>query len=185
MDKLLELLNRIKQLDKNKLIAFLAAFGVIIFLDFVFVINAQYKAAVNDTKKIAELKKNIQDIESKAKELAAKQARGQNALPAKPKKVKPASELPLLLQEISDMAKDNDVKVVQIVHTKGAKPKDNDLIPITIRLSLNCGYHNLGSFIQTLEDAEQPLSCDEVLIARNPNDAQRERVDIGLKTYVK
>ncbi len=176
----------IKELDKQKLIALLIVFGLFIFLDFAFVIKAQSKAAGNAAKKISELKKNIKEIESKAKELALLQKNpGANLNSLKPKKISPATELPLLLQEISDMAKENNVKVIQIVHSKGSKPKDKNFIPITIKLSLNCGYHNLGAFINTLEDAAQPVFADEIKITRNPNDIQKERVELSLKTYGK
>jgi Tfp pilus assembly protein PilO len=179
-----DFISKIKQLDKKQALALLIAFGVAIFLDFAFVLKAQSKAAARAAKKISELKNNIKDIETKSKEIAAIQ-QGKNANLAKPKRMKPASELPLLLQEISDMAKESEVKVNQIVHIKGIKPKDKNYLPITIKLSLNCGYHNLGTFINSLEDAQQLIFAEEITIARDARDVQKEKVELVLKTYVK
>jgi Tfp pilus assembly protein PilO len=187
VQKLLNYLD-VLQMDKKKSIIVLIAVCVIIYLDFAFVIKAQLKAVAGAGGKISNLKKDIELIK---KDLTFLQQDTQkNKGPAKLLKIYSQSEIPLLLQEISVIANDENIKVMEINPSKDTRVKDKsskvqDFVSLTIKLDLTGGYHNLGSFLNQLENGVQPIFAEEIKIWRNPQDYLKQRVSLILKTYVK
>ncbi|MDD5347460.1 MAG: hypothetical protein PHT59_02460 [Candidatus Omnitrophica bacterium] len=192
-----ELFAKVKQLDKQKLMMLGVGIGVVVVLDVAFVMQMQFKSAGYSLAKIAELKRTISDIQNRAREVAfKKQEKGKESI--KPKNILGQAELPLLLQEITTLAKVNNVKLVQIVHSKEGKPAvakqtgrkgpaaaaPATLTPVRVKLDLVCGFHNLGAFIDALENAPEPLSCEDFKISRS-GEFQKERVSLSIRTFIK
>jgi len=188
MQKLLNYLD-ILQRDKKKTILVLIAVCVIIYLDFRFVVKAQVRAAADARGKISKLKK---DIEMTAKDMVLLQQDTQEDKEQPPKllKIYSQGEIPLLLNEISVIANDNNIKVMEINPSQEIKGKDKsskgeDFVPLKIKLDLMSGYHDFGSFLNQLENWVQPIFAEEIRISRTPDDYLRQRVVLTLKTYVK
>jgi hypothetical protein len=184
---LFEFFDQIRR-DKQKIILALVICGVIVFIDFAFVVKAQIKSTAASGKKIVVLKK---DIETLTKELSVlQQDLKKSKVVAKLLKIYGEGEIPLLLQEISLKAAENNVKVMQINTSREAKGKDKsaaakDFVSIAIRLDLACGYHNLGSFINALENSQQPVFAEEISISRDAADYLKAKVGLTLRAYVK
>jgi len=194
MTNLLNKLNELK-LDNKKI--FLIAFVglLILYADFAFIMKLQLQGIRTVTPKIIKLKK---DIDNLAKDLSwmqdlerkASKDKTQIGAPNKAKEIISEDKILLLLQEVSDLANMNKVKIMQINTSKDTKVQEEviageRLLPIIITLDLTCGYHSLGSFINALENAGQYIDVQDMKIIRDPHDFLLQNVNLVLKTYAK
>jgi len=195
--KLMKLIEKISKinliekfaLDNKKIALILIASLMLLYLD----INFLFKAQMNGFKKSAEeltktgndLKildaglKNMREVKSKQKNLPENQA--------KVKKIIFESQLVSLLQDISKIGNANNVKILQIKPSRDTlkAPAASKFSPVSISLDLICGYHNLGKFINDLENDQAFISVESLKIEAQPDDALRQKVSLILKTYVK
>lgn len=189
--KMINLLNKI-QLDKKKIFFIVLGSFVILYLDFVFLIGLQFKHIKNISPKIIKLK---QDMENFSKELATmqdlkgKQVETKQKALLKAKKVISEEQIALLLQSISDVANKNNVSISKILPSKAKEERASagtlKLTSLLITLDLSCGYHNLGRFLNDLENAENFITVQEMKITYSSSDYLRQNVNLVLKTYVK
>jgi len=119
------------------------------------------------------------------------QNQAKEKLTSQVKKIASEGELLSLLEQVSQIAKNNSVRVAQINPQKSARPPvkagqpQSIFVPVLIKLDLSCGYHSLGIFINDLENSDYALSCEDIRITPDLSIGQRERVLLTLKTYVK
>jgi len=190
-----ELLEKIKGLDKQKLAAVVAAFAIIVVLDGVFVVTWQIRSASKAKERIVQLKASIVDIERASQDFARKSQNTQLSGP-QAKTAVGVNDLPVLLQKISVIAKECNVRVNQITHVKETKiassrpgepvqPQAQGLIPVTIRLDLVGGYHNLGKLVNLLENAAEPIAAQEMRVSSDRAEFQKLRINLTLKTFVR
>jgi len=190
MINLLDKLNELK-LDNKKI--FLIAFVglLIVYVDFAFIIKLQLQGIRTATPKIIKLKKDVDNLAkdlSWMQDLERKASKDKRTL--KPKEIISEDKVLLLLQEVSDLANKNRVKIMQINTSKDAKVQEEviageKLSPIIITLDLTCGYHSLGSFINALENARQYIDVEDMKIIRDPRDYLLQNVNLVLKTYAR
>ncbi|MCX7927113.1 MAG: hypothetical protein N2606_03135 [Candidatus Omnitrophica bacterium] len=191
------LLEKLNQLDKQKLIALGIALGIMLILDIFFVLGAQIKHAASCKAKIILTKRTIADIKRQAQQLSEKRLNDEGQQVTS-RRIIDETELPLLLQEITLMAKTNNIKVGQIVHLKqpvatpkqqGSNKKTTDfqsqITPLLLKLDLVCGYHDFGIFLNALENSDKPFSCDEFKIMRKQDEFQKLRITLSLRTLIK
>ena len=190
-----EFLNKLKlnkELDKNKVILIAIACLILVCLDFFFIIKAQNRGAALLTPKITKLKEDIKALSddlSAIKELKQK-GQAQSRDSSLTKKVIREEEIPLLLQDITDIANKNNVKIIQIKPGKDPKAKEeivagSRILPVMIKLDLYCSYHPLGSFINALENADKFMLIQEIKILTSPNDYLCQDAVVIIKAYVK
>ena len=107
------------------------------------------------------------------------------------KKIIPEDQIDYILQELSIIAKNDDVKIIQMKPVKEpqAKPVNGAVAlryaPLSINLDLVCDYHHLGKFINNLENAEILFAVESMRITRQENNYFQQKVSLVLKTYVK
>ncbi len=175
--------------DKQKLIALTLAFAVIVYVDFSFVLKAQVKALSQAKSKAVKLQTDIQSV--KRDMATMQQNQNKEKASGQVKKIVSEDELLSLLERVSEIAKDNMVRVTQINPQKSNRPtvkagqKQSAFLPVSIKLDMSCGYHNLGAFINDLENNEYAVSTEDIRITPDFSAGQRERVLLTLKTYVK
>ena len=199
--------------DKKKLAIAGVLLVVFLYVDFTFVIANQTKGLKTIKQKIVSLRKDI-EVLSKDILYVKKNSRA-DAVPLKIKKIVSEKEIPSLLQNISAIANENGIRMMQIDSTKeapkiskkkGAPPSDKkgaasgdkkaakpaqqkaqavELASVKIKLDIIAGYHKLGKFINEIENADKFCLIDEVLIARDPVDPMKHKVSLVVKTYVK
>ncbi len=175
--------------DKQKLIALAVAFAVVAYVDIAFLLKAQFKSLNETGAKAAKLKTDLQAVKRDLLVMQKNQGREKSLVPVK--KLVPEGELLSLLESVSEIAKDNAVRVTQINPVKGSRqpakggqPKAA-FLPVQIKLDMVCGYHSLGAFINDLENSEYAVSTEDIEISPYPVSAgQTERVLLTLKTYV-
>jgi Tfp pilus assembly protein PilO len=178
--------------DKQKLIAVALAFVVIVYVDFSFILKAQVKAISDIKVKVSKLQGDILAV--KRDMSAMQQNRAKEKISAPAKKIVSEGELLSLLEQISQIAKDNSVRVSQISPQKSNRPPpakpgqpqpQSAFLAVFIKLDLACGYHSLGAFINDLENSDYAMSVEDIRIISDPGAGQKERVSLTLKTYVK
>jgi Tfp pilus assembly protein PilO len=189
-----ELLDKIKakKLDQKTLIIVIVVAVILLYLDFSFILKMQIKSAKDLSTKIAKIKKDI-DLLNKDIALMQKEGLKEEQLkePAFDKKIITEAEVPSLLQEISDAANKNNARIIQIKSAVDTKSKDavnlanKKIAPVIITLDLMCAYHNLGSFLNQLENSENFISISNLKIAREQSDYLRQRINLELKSYVR
>lgn len=176
--------------DKQKLIAVALAFAVLIYVDFSFILQAQSKALTSVKAKADKLKSDLLSIKRDTAAMQLNEAKGKDQ--SKDRKVVSDGELLSLLEQISQIAKNNAIRVSQINPLKSnrapvkAGQQQSVFQPVLIKLDLSCGYHSLGAFINDLENNEYVVSTEDIKITPEfSGGSQRERVFLTLKTYVK
>jgi Tfp pilus assembly protein PilO len=175
--------------DNQKLIAVAIAFAVIVYVDVSFVLKGQVKTLSVTKTKVAQLDTDIQSVK---RDVAIVQQNQSKVNPDfKVKKLVSEGELLSLLEQISQVAKANSVRVSQINPQKAARPtvkagqKQSSFIPVLIKLDMNCTYHSLGFFINDIENGEYAVSTEDVRIVPDDSSSARERVTVTFRTYVK
>lgn len=184
-----------EELDKKKIFLLILLSLVILYIDFSFIIKLQLKGVRSIREKIIKIKKDIGNLN---KDLAALQNLKQKQTKVekkqeeilKAKRIISEGQIPLLLQDISDLANRYKVKIMQIRPSKDAKAKEEVIegeafLPITIMLDLSCTYHSLGSFINALENTGVFIAVQDIKIRRSSDNYLSGDVDLTLKTYVK
>lgn len=178
-------------LDKNKkrviiLIALAALFMVIVYFNFVLKphitgcvstvikmnkLHSDLKHAEADIRNIGKYKSNLDAYREKVE-------RYEKMLPAE-------QEVPNLLGSLSGMAKSSSVKIVGITPavTKQAQ-KGQIYQEIPILISAKSGYHELGRFLDNLENSDRFMKVADIAIKSNPATPRKHDVELLILTYV-
>jgi len=99
------------------------------------------------------------------------------------------NEVPALLEELSRMAKDSNVKILAINPNEKGAPASGDKTKkpykaLPIGITALCGYHELGAFINKLENADRFMSIKDLDIKTNPGNKKLHTVNIVVYTYI-
>ena len=99
-------------------------------------------------------------------------------------------ELPLLLESLAKLAKDSGVKILGItpVVKQGKDQKDiggeksvYQEVPIVI--TARSGYHELGTFINSLENDERYMQISEIKIKTSKEDPKKHDIEFVVYAY--
>ena len=171
------------ELDKKKVGLIILICVIIIYVDFAFLIKLQLRNTTAVGAKIIKLKN---DIEVLNKDLVTmQQSSKKQEVAIKLKKIISEEQIPSLFQSISNIANRNNVKIMEIKPSKGAKSSvSGGFTPMLVTLDLSCGYHGLGKFINDLENAEVFIEVENLKILPQSQDYFKHGVNLVLKTYV-
>jgi len=96
-------------------------------------------------------------------------------------------EVPSLLEELSKMAHNADVKIMGIrpekIDSDGRKRK-SPLEEIPISIKARCGYHRLGHFISKLENAGRVFVIRDIKIAGRSQNPKSHDVNLVVSTFL-
>jgi type IV pilus assembly protein PilO len=106
------------------------------------------------------------------------------------KKLPAEQEIPTLLENLSNMAKDSDIKIVSIVPAMSYLKDDKSVkkspiyreIPIAI--TAKSGYHELGHFLNNLENADRFMKVVDIDIKANKASPKKHDVELMVCTYI-
>lgn len=185
----LDYLDKFK-LDNKKMILVGIASIFLVYLDIVFIMRPQLSAIKASFEKISKLKKDIAMVASELAKIKSQGALQVKA--AKFKKIISEDQLPGLLQEIYTVARSNKINILQLKPSRESKEKKEKtsaqperIIPISVKLDLEGDYHNFGSFINGIENAEQFMAVEEIKIVQSPDNYLQQKEFVTVKTYVK
>lgn len=183
-------------LDRKKMMLAVLISAVLVYMDFTLVFKAQLAGFNKASAQVSRLKNDLAGLKAGLRKI--EELKSQGALnPQKPilkaKRILPENQIASLLQDISRLANNNDVRVLQIkpFRSPPAGNQDNkikpaaNITPFFIALDLSGGYHHLGKFINGLENLEHLVSAQEIRINRQDGDYLRQRANVTLVTYVK
>jgi hypothetical protein len=181
------------QLTKQHKILIAIFFILILYVDVSYILKAQV-AGLNSLKpKISKLKIELTSLNQGLESMRL--VKGQPAALAQKKSLKSSrilsqSKVTELLQEISSVANKFNIQVVQLRPSRPVQPEKvltggkDKLGPLLINLDLVADYHNLGRFIQALEDSAVFMGVSELEISTQSPDYMKQKVTLVLKTYV-
>lgn len=101
------------------------------------------------------------------------------------------SELPELLEHLSRVAEKSEVEIVEISPTRVIQVEEKKGTPsalyeeLPIALTARSGYHELGSFINQLENSERIFMVKNIEVKADPSDRKRHHVELVLGTFVR
>lgn len=171
--------------NKTIFLIILASF-MVIYLDFALLMKLQLTGIKTLGPNISKLKKDLAALErdlTSIQDLKNKQIEGKENAPPGAKKIISDEYTASLLQEVSTLANNNEVRIVQMKPAK--EPQGAKFTPLSITLDLVCDYHRLGKFINDLENAEIFIAVQNIKIAPQPADILKQKVNLVLMTYVK
>lgn len=185
------------QLDNQKIILVCLLFVIVAYIDYAFLIKMQVSNIRAVKPKVAKLKGDI-GVYNKYLEDSKNVGQKQKAPYLR---MLSNDQVPLLLEEISNMARSNNVLLMQVSQVKETRKKEDrkaqqkaqkqkqeqpdNLIPIYIALDLSGKYHDFGKFINDLENSDKFIAVQDMAIKQQLADASSQTANILIKTYVK
>lgn len=178
--------------DNKNLPYVLGGVAVVIILYYIIFIGPILGKLFKSIPEISKLKTELQltksDIEKKElfkKELAALKEKFvlyETKLPGE-------KEIPSVLGNLSKIAKVSGIdinKIELLLRSDSGKTaaKDSVYTEIPIEISAKCGYHDLGIFINKLENSERFMKVDDIVIEGNPSSPRVHNVKLIVNTYV-
>lgn len=190
--------------DNKKITLLVLCILVILYIDYSFIINPQINNLKLLKPKIATLKKDIDVLSKDLANLSQFKKEQSNNTGAKNIKVISEKELSFLSEDISNIANKNNMRIMQInplkakdtKETKNAKEtkdgkevkketKAANFTTFNIGLDLSGSYHNLGKFVNELENGDKFLAVQAIKIAPEKDSYLRHKISLVLITYVK
>ena len=176
-------------LDKKKLMLAGVICLVVIFIDISFVMKMQLAGLSAQGPKITKLKADIDKFNAdlakmqSLKNMDGKKQPGVVLL----KKLISEGQITTLLQNISETAKKNGVRISQIKQSPEvvSAKQATSLIPYLISLDFTADYHTLGRFLNQLENGEIFIAVQDMRITPNVENSVSQACFVTLKTYVK
>lgn len=182
-----------ERMDKNKkeatiiITAGSLLFAFIYFKIFIGPQIAGISALIPEVKKVRlDIGKTMDDI-SRKENFEKKLKQMEDEINLYIKKLPMEHEIPMLLEDISNMATTSNVKILGISplgggKEGGAKAKVYQGIPIMINAV--GGYHELGVFINKLENADRFMEISDLKVNSNKADYRRHNIELIVSTYV-
>jgi Tfp pilus assembly protein PilO len=179
-------------LDKKKLLLVVIISLMVIILDISFVLKVQFAGLGRVAPKIAKLKGDLSSLNKglqNMQDLTNKQAEEKSKNAVKLKKIISEGKITILLQDISETAKKDGIRISQMKYaldSSGPKQVGSEkLLPYLISLDLSSDYHTLGKFLNQLENGQIFVGVQDLRITPGDVDVLKQKVFVTLKTYVR
>ena len=182
------------ELDNKKALLVILAALALVYLDYALVIKLQLQNLRNSSPRIQKLGSDLSVLSAelaRMQQAKSKQLKTKEEALSEVKKFITDEEIPGLLEEIAQAAKDNVVELIQMKPLRerpaGLHPKDAAAIkfsPLLINLDLSCGYHQLGSFLNVLENKDIFIGVEDLAISAQEKDYFKHKVELTLRAYV-
>ena len=178
------------QLDQKSIAVILVVLILIVYLDYSFLMKGQMKAVSKVGPKVTKISKDLNELTKNLLSIQGLKDKEAMMAGSKIKKVISQEQVPLLLEEISKVANEEGIKITQIkpsrdTAAKRDKSASGGLDALQVSLDLVCGYHNLGKFINDLENSQFFIQVQSVKITEKEKDSAIQSVGLVLRTYVK
>jgi len=133
------------------------------------------KLVLNDSEFEGKLKNKQSDLEAKIGKYEKRLSR--------------EKEIPMLLESLSKMAKESHVKILSITPgdrsliRKKQEKKGSVYEEVPIAITAQCGYHDLGTFINRLENDERYMQVSDIAIRSRGTTPKRHDIDFVVYAY--
>lgn len=164
----------------------------VLFLDYLIllrpqlVILGQIKRQINALS--ADLKSTKEGIAS-IDQLKKQRAFLQSRIGTVGERITPEGEIPVVLENISKIAKQTNLKITQIKPSREsekmiATSPVGVIYELPILVEGRCGYHQLGSFVNKLEGSKIFMDLAGMEMVPSPDDALHHNIKLVVKTYI-
>jgi Tfp pilus assembly protein PilO len=180
------------QLDKQKKTLIVIICAVIIYVDTAFILKTQIAALNSLNPKIVSKKSDLvnlnRDLES-MRVSKGRQSMGTQKAIIKSSKLLFEGQVAGLLRDISSEANKFDIEILQIrpgreIQSAKSAVAGDKFTPVLIIMDLTGDYHNLGKFINNLENFPVFLGVQELKVSTGLADYLKQKIILALKTYV-
>jgi len=205
--KIIDSLNKL-ELDNKKIFLIILGVVVVLYVDYALILKAQISGVKSLNSKVLKIKTDILTLN---KDLAnISKIESQPAIVVeKGKRVISEKEMALLLEDISNIANKNNVRLMLIKPSREQEKKEKkakeekkpkaekkqkeekketkapSFTVYNIELDLSCSYHSLGMFINDLENGEMFVAVKSLKVMPEKDNYLWHKINLVLKTYVK
>lgn len=179
--------------DKKKLVGFICISLLVIYVDYSFILTPQLSARRNLRVKLKAVRLDLDNFfkgSQRIKNLSAKKDTSKGAFPIQT--FVSGGQVPLILQHISNLANNYDIKILQIKPSRskeGTKqasfPEAKDFAEFIITMDVVCDYNHLTKFLDSLEKGNIFVSIEGLKIIPQEGDILKQKANLGLRTYVR
>jgi len=187
-------LDFLKKATKNEIMAFTGLICVFMIVGYFFLFFSPLTVKLSDvSRKVSKLQSDLTvadlaiggmpKLGSEIEELKKKAITYSNKLPKE-------EEFPALLESLSAMAQNTDVKITKILPVKDTETRapEKSMSRIyqeqKILINAQCGYHQLGTFISELENAERFMEISDITIESLKTTPRRHNVQLIVTTFI-
>ncbi len=171
--------------DKSNLNYSIAALALVIYIFFFLIptvrgLIVKFSEAGKLKAMVVELKRdwaNIDSFQERLNQLNAKIAYYEKRLPEE-------KDVPAFLEFLSQAARRIDIELTGIQPLEQNKDAALLYYKVPISLSAQCGYHQLGRFINELEQADRFVKINQIRILAQPQLPDVHFVQLIIVTYV-
>ena len=174
---------------REKVMIILFAAVAVIFLDYWILIRPIVQVFGDTLPKLTVLEGQLQDQtkDKNNKPLILKQwSEAKDMLGEKEKSLIAPGELPALLENLSKLAQDSEVKILSLKPVEIPEAaKENHYREIPIQMNAVAGTHSLGQFLARLESGATFFRVKNLKITAGPTESNRQLLELSLECYGK
>lgn len=188
----------LQNLDKQKINNILIVVGLVVLLDVFFILKPQFNKITKEylPKKreiIQELKAFKEGVKT-SPGVAVKLQQLETNVEESLSQLTSEQDIPGFLSWISSVARDNKVRLMEIKPLKELKIKRKAkdaagslkdryyLLPV--QLNLESGYHQLGSFLNQLEQGRYFIRLADLMVKANSKSTITHDINLKLETFI-
>jgi len=168
--------------------------GILVFilvLDYYILMRPQLGALTEINPKIQILKEDIKKAENDIQRLdqySVEVEKLKEEVDVINLRVEARDDVPLILERISLMANQNNVRLEQIMpntldQEKILENNERSYYSLPILVEARAGYHNFGKFLNQIERSERFLNIDDFMISAS-NDTKNHAIKLRLGTVI-
>ena len=183
------LLARLKSNPKQMVIAVFAALIIVLLVYFNFLLNPQIVYLFSSRSKLSQLNADLKSARNDIAKIGdmRKQVEMYNKKIGQYEKTLPTKEgIPSLLENLSEMAKSANMRIVGIVPVDHNEPAASGRAykEMPIKIIAKAGYHELGRFLSSLENSDRFMKVIDMLVRADKASPKKHDVELMLVTYV-
>ncbi len=185
LEKLNAFLESREERQKNAIVG--VFFMIVLLADFFLLVRPVIEVFTRTIPELAVQKQKLLDLREdihNADGIEKQWESSRQKLAETEKQFIPKGEIPSLLESLSKLAQESQVRIITI---KPLEPTDagSDLLRIPIYLSAVAGTHDLGRFLSLLEGGSTFFKVTDLRIAANALDDHRHTIELSIEAYAK
>jgi Tfp pilus assembly protein PilO len=179
--------------EKDKQIALIILFAIIIAVDLAIVLGWQYRlfsknneTLVNKKKMLNSLENDLKNLDKTTQEIGDMDAKINMFYSSMVEE----KNISTLIEDISNLANLSGVKITQIrpitdnINFEIIEAKDSKFNEIEIQIVGKANFHQFGNFINRIESAKTFYKVDSFEIEADAKDYNVQNIRLSLRTYV-
>ena len=193
MNALEKISEAIPKIDEKSRYIILGGVLILIFLvDYFLVMQPQLKTLRALNPKITLLAGEVKTAEENIRKIDFYQAelvKLRDKVDVVNRRIMGKEEVPLIMEKISRIARNNSVKIDQIMPLKGSeeqvmKNNEGKYLALPIRLDARSGYHDFGRFLNEIERNDTFFNVSNFTFMADGNDNMRHVAKLTLKVVI-